>query len=657
MATTITVNEQDVKFAETFLTTYLTDKIVDADFSEGGVVRDFTVKAVAMVFAYLTKELKTVRDHQSLKRLAALPPGPDVDAAVDEILSNIFLERLGGSPARLPSTVLHFSRAVDVPLPAQTRFFRTANLVFMPESETVIPASELRSTVSADGTVVDYTATVALKAVDVGTEYNVTPGRFLSADPFNPYFLYAENVTQGVDGTAVETTQELLERAPTGIAVRNLVNERSIKTVLRQNFAGVKQVQVAGMGDVEMLRDRVPGGLGHLRLAVGGHTDIYVGATRTDVTETLTIGGFFVRPDGVVSVLRDPAGFAGVQPGHVLHIASGLPNTPMDFLIAAVGDDFVEVQTRNAFIRATDELNTYVSYSVGTLGPGFDNVIPTRTTGQTSRKVQYENSVILTGRPHYKLKRVEVVNGNTVTSLSTRVNDTPGVGEYQVVELNVPEAQSARAMTLVRVHDSHVGNLRVTYETLVDYAAIQSLAVDRFERVVCSNPLVKGMHPVYVGASFRYRLASTAQETVDEVAVAREVAAYINNHAADDNIDLSQLRQHIRNQFPQIGILYEPFTVTYELLAPDGQRYVYTTRDVISIRPDWPQNTARLTNGASLRTPIVNADLDPTISEANELLATAANELLQTQLANIGVSDRTIRYMADVADILVTKEG
>lgn len=652
----ITVNAQDVKNADRFLTTYLSDQIPEADFSEGSVVRDFVVKAVAYMFAYLQKEVRTVRDRQSLQSIEKMgeDTDEDADAAVDEILSNWFISRLRGAPARLPSVLLHFSRATDVSLTPSTRFFRTADTVFTPVSQTVISSYELRPVVGSDGVISSYTVLVPLVAAEGGTAYNVPPGRFVAVDAFNPFFMFAENTVAGQDGRNIETTQELIKRAPTAASVRNLVNERSINTVLRQNHPTVTAVTVIGFGDPEMTRDRVPEGPGHLRLNVGGHTDIFISTPRTSVTETLDIGAFFARPDGLVTILRDPAGFAGVAAGDVVRVTSGLDVGAREFAIAAVGADFIEVQTRFPFPQSTDEGGAvnYVTYAIGNYGPGYDNIIPLRSTGVLSRKLRAPGSVVLTGQPVYRFRRVEVVGGSgDVLELEQRVNGTPGAGQFQVVCLNPPASQSALAVTQVNVDPAYTGQLRVTYDTLVDYTPVQVAVNDRFERVVSANTLVRAKHPLYLEVGFRYRLGAGALGLAPEGAVAKAVADYINSYDGNDKLDLSSLRSHIRQEFPAIGVIFEPFDVRYRLLAPDGQVYHFTTKDLVSVQPSWPDNTVRLLNGASLRAPILGADIDASLSPSNAVLAVAAHSLVHQQLLQLGVSDRTTRYVASVADI------
>ena len=89
----ITVSTEDVRAADTFLSAYVKDKVPEADFSEGSVTRDFVIKAIAYIFAFLRKEQQSTRDRQSLLTLAKLPQDESVDEAVDALRANWFLTR------------------------------------------------------------------------------------------------------------------------------------------------------------------------------------------------------------------------------------------------------------------------------------------------------------------------------------------------------------------------------------------------------------------------------------------------------------------------------------------------------------------------------------------------------------------------------------
>lgn len=671
----IEISQQDLTNADTFLTAYLKEKVTDADFSEGSVLRDFVVKAIAYIFAYLERERKITRDRQSLLSLSSLPAGESVDDAVDALLSNWFLTRKDGTPSYV-TAVLHFSQATDVELRPTTTFFRTATSKFFPSitSPIVIPATDLRPNISVNGTVTDYSTTVTLVSATPGTTGNVTPGKFVSADPFNPYFLYAENVTQGEGGKDIESTAELLARAPTAISVRNLINTRSIDTVLRETFA-IDAVRVIGFQDPEMIRDFSAESVSGLRMHVGGHYDVYVALPRISVVETLTVGAPYARPDGLSVLLRDASTpvkdfvALGVQPGHVLRVNDGLPNSPREYVIVGVTPSAVEVQSRMAFPRATDEDTLEsVTYTIGTLAPAYDNIIPSVPTfpiGETSRTVASPGRVVLQGRPHYKITSVEAVDPLTSEAyILDRVNGAPVGLQYQVLTQVPGAAQSAMAVTEVYVPTNFDGySLRVSYETLAGYADIQAYVTDQFERVTNANPLVKGFHPVYVSMSLEFKLRSGATSTVDPSDVSQVVADYVNSFTPLEVIELSGILQTIRENFPDIGAILSPVNLTYELYAPDGQVFKYRTDDIVTIAPKYLSNSAQLTNGVSddpagntgLRAPIPNAALDPTLNNQNATLFREACLKLSDQLLALGISDRTVRYFANASDILITQ--
>lgn len=675
---TITLDPQALKDADAFLTAYLKENVPDADFSQGGVIRDFVITAIAHIFAFLEKERKTTRDQQSLLALSKLTEDQSVSDAVNALLSNWFINRKTGRTARVTAT-LHFSAAADVPLAPTTRFFRTADLAFVPDvtSGYVVPASKLVPTFNADNIVTEYTTTVNLVAQQVGTAYNVPAGRFLQADQFSPYFTYAENQSPIRDGKNVESTAELLARAPTAISVRNLVNARSIDTVLRETFAGIARVLSIGFGDPEMLRDFSSEAVTRLRMHVGGFTDIYVQLPVTEVVETGTLGGPFTRPDQSISVFKDTAanftGAPAVVPGDILRVVSGLSDAPREYIISGVTATVLTVNPRAAFSAPTDESATFCSYTIGNTAPNFDDKRLVNATlvsgGQTSRVIQTPGCITLQGRPHYRIKQVELFQTptpGTVEFITSRVNGPPGPGEYRVHTIAPANAQSAYAVDQVEV--SLTGHsvldpwqMRVTYDTLVGYADVQALALDQFQRVLASNPLVKGYTPVYVSLSIAYRVRVGSTTVPDPAAMSQSLATFINTFDLTHTLDLTAMQQHVRDNFPDLGVIVSPTVLAYNLYAPDGQVFSYSTKDIVTVYPSYPQNNAQLTNGDMLRdplnpntlSPINNATLDPSVP-ANLAPLAAANTELRNRLTELGVSDRTLIYLTTANDITFT---
>jgi len=156
--------------------------------------------------------------------------------------------------------------------------------------------------------------------------------------------------------------------------------------------------------------------------------------------------------------------------------------------------------------------------------------------------------------------------------------------------------------------------------------------------------------------SIAYQMRFGATTTLDNAAAAQTVATFINNFDLTHALDLTGILQHLRATYPDIGTIISPTALTYQLFASDGEVFSYSTKDIVSVYPDYPDNNATLTNGLDLRTPISDADLDPAIP-ANEPLVAAANKVLKDQLTELGHSDRTLIYLTTASDISLTLVG
>jgi hypothetical protein len=620
---TVTISDAMLQRADVFLSTYLTEKVPDADFSPGSAVRDLVVKSIAYIYAYLESEREALRATSSLALIAAMPPSEDADAAIDAYLSNLFVTRKTGQPTSLP-TVLHFSQPVDVVITSAIRFYRTSALAFASADSYVIPSSALKMNTYAGGER-DWTYTAMLTSTQNGGNYNVLPGTFLQVDKFNPYFTYAENIVGGKDGKGLETTAELIKRAPTALSTRNLVNERSVNAVLYDKFPALTRALTTGMGDPEMMRDLSSEFVTGLKLHLGGYTDIYVGLPRTEVTETLTLNMEFARADGLTVMLYDdtPPYFTDVRPGHVVNIINGLPSGPMQTIVKKTWWAG-QLEVISPFPEAASGL----TYSIGAFQPAHDDIRPVSSTGRTATTVQNYASVFLAGRPVYRVRSVTSAAG----AVLKRVPDAPSLAEdeYSVTVYNPSAAQSAKTVTQVRTGLAS-GDITVKYDTLSGYAEIQAYITSRYDRIINANHLARGYNPVYVSAAIKYDRRYGAKTTYNRAEVSNTVTGFINDFDWTNTLDVSSISNALRQAYPDIGVVY-PFVLNYVLYAPDGRMFKFTSQDVATLFPR-DGSTATLTNGAELG---FNTDYLTQLKAA---------------FAELGVTDRTVRYMADLEDI------
>lgn len=657
----ITISPDDVATAANFLEGFLGDSVPEGDFTQGTALRDLTVGALAAVFAYLTADARQVRQLQSLMSVQAATGG-DAQAlqdAVVAILSNLLINPKPGSRSR-GIALGHATEAADIFIPVTVRFTRSAGLVFTVDSDETyfIPQNQLIPVTDATGAILEYQFRIPLVAVNVGTDFDIDPGLFSDFDRFSPFVTRVENQAKFSGGKGLESVDELLARAPTAISVRNLINERSITAVLNDAFDEIRGLFIAGYGDPEMQRDRLDFAPSYLALHLGGHVDIYLLLDLVETTFTGTVGGLSARPDEVVCMFRDATVpdfvAAGVKVGDVIRVTSGLPVVPREFKVTAVRMSELEVDPHVPFPVATDENAppTLVSYTIGHAGPVFNDVLSDvggipKTTGSTSRQVAHSGRVTLPGGPVMDILDVAILNPAPADAayrspvdgfihFPNHVTYSPGTIPPAPTDLQTPieglqfstiinnplEAQSARMWMEIQVGTVETParfdgqTLRVRYRTLTAFAAIDGFVRDHLQRTVAANQLPRGHNPVSLAMDINYRLRPTATATLDDTVIAQAVVDFINAFdTSEEPIDVSSIVDKVRETFPSIGSMMLPLTVRYTLLLPTGDLAGFETQDLVVIDP------AKQVSGPLL------------------------------DLEALGISDRTVRYLANTIDV------
>ena len=654
--TQVAIGQADVATAASFLEQFLTDQVPDGDFTQGTALRDLTVKAIAAVVAFLRADAALGLQMRSLATVQAAV-GADPDAlrdAVTAILSNFFVVPKAGRRSR-GFAIGHSSRAVDIFIPVTTRFTYSQGLVFVIDSADVlfVPAAQLVPIIDANGSVLDYEFNIPLVASQTGDAYDVVPALFSDFDRFSPYVTRIEGTVKFSGGAGPETVSEILDRAPTAVSVRNLVNDRSFKATLNDNFDGIDSQLVIGFGDPEMQRDLIPGVAPHLRLHVGGMTDVYLRTALVETEFVGAVGDLFARPDGLACMFRDGsvsfATFPPVLPGDIVRVTSGLSSTPGEFLVVEVADAHtLVVSERSPFPVATDEAipSTTVGYSIGHIGPSYNDVRSDvggapLLTGVTSRRLGAPGRVTLPGGPVMDILDVAITNPpvgeaafkstlDGFVHFPNHVNATPSDSvtpdaglQFRAVVHSPSYAQSVlQWMDIVVGTDARPGrfdtfNLRVRYRTLASFDDIDAFVRGRRERITAAFQLPRGHHPVSVRMNVQYTLKATATATLNDNNVAQTIIDFVNGFdTAANPIDVSAITQLVRNSYPDIGTI-EPITIEYDLRAPTGDVISYQTTDVVRVVP------FRQVAGPAL-------DLDA-----------------------LGVTDQTLRYIANAAGVTV----
>jgi hypothetical protein len=365
MAVVIPISTEDIEYAKTFITQYLEDQMPNADFSEGTALQDLVVQSFAHMFAFLRAELAKVQTLRSLSQLQTLQEDDEVRQAVDDIISNFLINRGSGAKAQVGITIT-LSQQVDLFVPSTISFNRDGTHIFYPISNYDLPKEDLIERVSSNG-LFSYEADITLVAQNIGEDYEVPPGNFVSWDVFNPYVTSVRNTQKGVGGSSIESNDAYIERSNDAITVRNLINPKSIRTVLMEEFAsiGLKDVTTIGYGDPEMLRDTVNTNVTWTTIDIvhiGNHQDIYLNLPLTEFATYSSISyteQYLGEPD---------------RPGAVL-----LPQVPI-YKIHSVRDTLTQLDLPyHTFIRDHRYVGTKEQEYYIILDSGLDNIPVTVT--------------------------------------------------------------------------------------------------------------------------------------------------------------------------------------------------------------------------------------------------------------------------------------
>jgi len=672
----IEVTPQDVSDAEDFLVEFVSDNIPDGDYSDGSLLRDMAIKSVAFVVAYLKKTDAQIRVRQSLKSIEEVDTSDDAEAAddaADAIISNWYASRNQGQFARVVAYGFSVER-IDITVGADIVFYKTAGLPFILDNAGAalhIPAESLIAQFDSSGEITSYTFRIPLVSQNTGAAFNVAPGRFASFDEFSPYVTYVETLEKAAQGGDVESTDALIDRSRTLVTVRNLINARSCDAVLRDEFENIRSLTVIGMGDTEMVRDRVSDAATGLTLHTGGHQDIFVDVPFTETSFSGVVGAKFTRPDGVISVFRDtayadydatsnpggrkftdtdPTTLLPLQAGMALRIWSGLTQGARDYVIREVRDTELYVSEKVPFPAATDVDGTFVTWSVGQNMPNYQDVVPQTATGETSAQVQSTGRITLPGGPVYHIHDISIDEAgdpdadpaDNLVHLNVRSNVEPTAqvapdNEYQVIVHNAEDHQSMRSYVEISVGPA--GDLakydgktvKVTYDTLAGFSAVDTKVSNRRDRIASENPLTRGYHPAYLSFGLEYRLLRSATESIDADEAIDELIGYINTFPPTEVVDVSLISDFFRAVYPHVGHVF-PFLISYTVHVPDGRVVEFETTEAVTV----PSSLSELQGLLS----------DPTDSPYGLL-----NPL------DYGLSDDVIRYLALKDTITVTERG
>lgn len=399
---------------------FLTEQYPSMDWSVGTVLYDLLIKPASVVFSNQFDAALNIRQNLSLSLVLAQDnPDPDL---VDALLSNYNVVRRQGQAAI--GTLNIYTRAEqNIFVPAGTQFL-CGDILLLPIKSYVGVVGDI---VEEDTDEISY---IQMREVGDGSrvfaitaqtatamETVLSAGLTCNTDLGNTKISSVETGSTFTGGAVQETTDELLERAQSGVNAKVVTGRDNIRQLLRnQQTYNVIDAQVFGMGDALQLRDAV----NNAGICSGGRLDIYVKTSPIPVVSKATLEG--TKTDGVWTVVIPADSYPGAvgvldimynnitQNTGISHILGYSPEGPWPLIESAIHARYSQYQTlsiqfeTDAVEASLDEASFVVSVlhmpGVGSLqdylnDPGirshaFDHVLKSAIPIVTEVDVQIE---------------------------------------------------------------------------------------------------------------------------------------------------------------------------------------------------------------------------------------------------------------------------
>ena len=247
-----------------FIDARLQQEFPDTNFREGSGIRDLLVKANQLLLDPISREVKLIKQGQSLAN-------PDLlsSSEADALVANIFVSRDTGGLST--GTVrLYFNAPVSLNISVGNICYTADGLRFLPTTLQSITAEAMLFNQSGSL----YYFDIQVTAEKAGSEYNVDKKAVIGITNLNTA-VKVENIDRFEGGVEEETTDALVDKANTSITERSLVVARGAAARLDDQFSSLSHLQVVGMFDPEMQRDIIVGGeLGPVLLSgTDGYTE------------------------------------------------------------------------------------------------------------------------------------------------------------------------------------------------------------------------------------------------------------------------------------------------------------------------------------------------------------------------------------------------
>jgi hypothetical protein len=270
MATPISVTPAVNLPVRAFIEQFVADNFANIDFRQGTAFNDLFGNVMAALQQPYRHEINQLKISQSILNFDNMS-SDDINALV----GNFLVQRALGTNAT--GTVrVYFTTPGDYFLNTLV-FMDTMGLQFFSMAPVTTSVSQLLANRNTDGT---YYLDVLAQAALPGPQYSVQAGDITLVQNQPSQIASVTNLAAFSPAVQTESNAVLYDKVRRAIAVRNLVNDTSIQTVLFNQFGFIRDIYVAGAGDPAMVRDLLTiNSSPSYQIHIGGYVDVYIDTT------------------------------------------------------------------------------------------------------------------------------------------------------------------------------------------------------------------------------------------------------------------------------------------------------------------------------------------------------------------------------------------
>jgi len=523
----------NVSDLESTLRTYLLTKVKSnfplLDVTTNSVFDDTYIKPTVAALLPFVQRVNTIDLMQDLSNADAWPED-DLDSFG---LNNYGIPRSAGVAATSTVTI-YYSRVSDTNytvIPISTSFSDSTGLVFKTTQKYSFSPAEMQA--NYDVSLLLYTATVAVTATAVGTDYNL-PANQITVYPstLSSYIDYVTNLSSITNGEDKETNLVYATRLKTYYVSRNLGTVPGYKADIKNLIPAIEDIKVVCKGDTFMTRDIISVLINAVAtdIHIGGKVDIYLKGSQYDqVTASVTINSGKLPLSVAYSKINQGTLTVTNVDHPALTVTHSLLNTSdvAYLIITNTGQTSYSLTATDTIVVSYHTNDTIPVQTTDTFECGLSKIsLDTPLMSVVSVTDSVDTSIIYAETTNYIIGRTDL-NGNVINSTSTYYKSSQEEATLTFVDGHTVINGTTAICTYIV--NSAVKTLATHYETDQDRIATTDLLI--MESPEC---------PINIAFEFK-SINSQALTTVRKAQIQTAIANYIGGLSIGDSINESDI--------------------------------------------------------------------------------------------------------------------